>query len=84
MAAVYDAYVSNCGRLALTTKDIVANDDEIAKKKAACALLRRPALRGNRELFQLKQHLFGYATCPPGVVIQVVKLVDLPSDACAG
>ena len=84
MAGVYNAYVSKCGQLTHTVKEIVANDGDIAKKKSVIALLKRPGLRGDRELFQLKQHLFGYAECPPGVVIQVVRLVDLPSDACAG
>ena len=82
MAAVYDAYVSKCGRLAYTAHEIVANDDDIAQKKSVIALLKRPALRYNRDLVQLKQHLFGYAESPPGFVIQVVKLVDLPPDDC--
>jgi len=85
MAGVYNAYVSKCGQLTHTVKEIVANDGDIAKKKSVIALLKRPGLRGDRELFQLKHYLYGYAECPPpGVVIQVVRLVDLPSDACAG
>ena len=84
MAGVYNAYVSKCGQLAHTAKDIVANNDEIAKRKSVVALLKRPALRGNRDLHQLKQHLYGYAERPPGVEIQVRHLLDLPSDTCAG
>ena len=78
MASVYNAYVWKCERLEWTVKDIVASDKEQAGRRSMAALMSRPALRHNAELQQLKQSLYGFGECPPGITLQVVKVVDGP------